>query len=213
MRLEEYLERYPEDQNSVEARFLLAKALEQRSRALREMSELVGTEHIRREFQDEVQALLKQAADEFRRLRSNLLVLDETDFLDPLGQRILRDCYFEVAQTYYMLGDFSNSIVLYSIATNRYPRDSQILLAYMQMADCYDRLGKPAEAQSMLKQAKGLLRQMSDGFFEPTSTNMDRDEWEDWIDWVDRLRPIANRQSNIGMVQQAGLTASQPSPQ
>ena len=213
MRLEEYLERYPEDQNSVEARFLLAKALEQRSRALREMSELVGTEHIRREFQDEVQALLKQAADEFRRLRSNLLVLDETDFLDPLGQRILRDCYFEVAQTYYMLGDFSNSIVLYSIATNRYPRDSQILLAYMQMADCYDRLGKPAEAQSMLKQAKVLLRQMSDGFFEPTSTNMDRDEWEDWIDWVDRLRPIANRQSNIGMVQQAGLTARQPSPQ
>ena len=148
------------------------------------------------ELRRAMQALLTQAKQEFLELRMQLMKSDETDSLDKLGQRVLRDCYFEIAHTYYALSSYDKAIIAYSGAANRYPQDPQVLLAYVQMTNCYDRLGKPDEARSMLAQAKVILKQMTDEIFQPNATNMTRQEWDRWLDWARQLhQPIATQET------------------
>jgi tetratricopeptide (TPR) repeat protein len=84
--------------------------------------------------------------DEFLALQAMLLERADADMLDELGQRILRDCHFEIARTHYALDEYEEAILAYSAAAHRYPHDPHVLLAYVQMAACYDRLGKTVEA-------------------------------------------------------------------
>lgn len=185
-RLEEYLERYPRSPESYEARYLLAKSLQRATEAPRRRLATAETENARMELRRTMQQELSRALAEFQRLRTDLLRLQEQDRLDELGQKLLRDCHFEIAHTYYALERFEEAIAAYHGAANRYPQSAQVLLAYVQMANCNDRLGRPAEARSMLEQAKVILKQMPDETFDE-ETNMTRQEWAEWLDWAGRL--------------------------
>ncbi len=186
MRLEEFLERYAEREQShnksIEARFLLAKGLQQSAEYPRFKLASAETENARLEMRQKMQLLLRSSIVEFRTLQSQLRAIDETRRLDRLGQRMLRDCHFEIAHTYYSLDDYENAIIAYSSAANRYAQDPQVLTSYVQMANCFDHLDKPTEARSMLEKAKIILRQMPDEIFRPELTSMSRTEWEQWLD-------------------------------
>jgi tetratricopeptide (TPR) repeat protein len=144
-------------------------------------------------------ARLQNAVQEFQILQKQLLGRDELDRLDDLGRQTLRDCYFEIAHTYYALSEYDRAIVAYGSAANKFADDPQVLLAYMQMSNCYGRLGRLQEAQSMLEQAKVVFSQMPDDVFQRETTNMTRKEWRDWLDWARQLRhPVpSNKLDNI----------------
>lgn len=200
-RLEEFLKRYPKDPGTAddeylrykaEARYLLAKSLQHRADGPRRRLKKSETENARLELRRVMNVLLRQAIQEFRTLQSNLLEIGENDRLGELGQQLLLDCYFEIAHTYFALEQYEEAIVSYSSAANRYPKNAQVLVAYVQMTNCYDKLGKPAEARSMLEQAKVILKQMPDEVFDPKATNMTREQWGKWLDWARRLHKTAN---------------------
>lgn len=196
-RLEEFLKRYPDDVNAVECRYLLAKALQHSADTPRRKLTAAETENARRELRSKMTLLLEQARDEFRKLQGDLAARNDGGQLGNLGQRILRDCSFEIAHTFYKLGLYQEAIVNYSNAANKYPQDPQILLAYLQMANCYDRLGREAEAESMLAQARVILKQLKQApvdIFQKRSTNMNADEWDRWLDWAERLHQVAHRE-------------------
>jgi len=195
-RLEEFLKRFPDDPGTAEdeylrykseARYLLAKSLQHRAEMPRRRLRTSETENARLEQRRAMDVLLRQAIQEFRVLQSDLLEVGERGRLDKLGQQLLLDCYFEIAHTHFALEQFEQAIVSYSGASNRYPQNAQVLVAYVQMTNCYDKLGKPAEARSMLEQAKVILKQMPDKVFDPKVSNMTREQWEKWIDWARRL--------------------------
>eukprot|EP00913_Durusdinium_trenchii_P035256 g32986.t1 len=153
-RLSEFLERYPNSSSVNEARFLLAKSLQESAQLPRYLLKDAEVENVKIELRRNMYALLNEARDEFRNLQTRLLRLEEEELLGSLEQRFLRDCYFEIGHTYYALDEYRKAIVAYNSAANRYSRDPQVLLAYLQMANCNDRLGEHSEAISMLVQAK-----------------------------------------------------------
>jgi TolA-binding protein len=182
-RLEEYLNRYPETAEALEARYMLAKALVHRSERPRLKLATADTENARLELRREMQANLEQASLEFLELRTTLTALQSGDGLDPLEERMLRDCHFEAAHTLYALGHYREAITHYSSAANRYAQDPRVLLAYLQMANCNERLGRPAETRSLVEQAKVLLDGMPAETFDPQLTALAKDDWKAWIDW------------------------------
>jgi TolA-binding protein len=186
--LNEYLVRYPESEEELQARYFLAKALQRSADRPKNRLHAAETENAREEIRRTIDDLLQKAVHEFRTLQTELLARDEADRLDALGRRMLRDCYYEIAHTYYELEDFSRAIVAYHGAANRYPQDPDVLLAYLQMTNCNDRLGRPDRARSMLEQAKVILKQMPDENFSPELTNLDRQEWERWLQWASQLQ-------------------------
>ncbi len=186
-RLNEYLGRYPDTPEAIEARYFLALSLQRSAERHRRELASAETENARQELLGAMRTLLLQAIGEFQTLQAKLLDDDGSDRLNKLGRRILRDCYFQIAHSYYALEDDSRAIGAYHLAANRYPHDPHVLLAYVQMTNCNKRLSKPAQARSMLEQAKVILKQMPDTSFEAQLTDMNRDRWEEWLERASRL--------------------------
>jgi tetratricopeptide (TPR) repeat protein len=186
-RLDEFLKRYPDVNESIEARYLLAKALQKNTELPRRKLEEAETDLSRIELRRQMQELLTLAIAQFEVLQVELNEIESRGQLDELGKRMHRDSYFEIAHTHYALDNYSDAITAYSSAANKYPRDPHVLLAYLQMTNCYDRLGQPAEARSMLLQAKVILKDMPDEIWKAQLTNMNAGSWENWIFWARQL--------------------------
>ena len=183
-----------------EARYLLARALRHAAGKPQQKLESAETENARLELRRTMQDLLSQARDGYRTLQSELRALEEIDMLGDLERRLLRDCFFELAHTYFMLADFgldsaadnfNKAIVAYQSAANRYQHDPQVILAYIQISKCHERLGEKSYARSSLEQAKVILKQLPDESFASNSTSMSKAEWLEWLEWMQRLHQKA----------------------
>ena len=128
------------------------------------------------------------AENQLEILIDSLQAKESAGLLDPLGQRMLRDAYFERAHNLYAMDKYDRAIEAYTSAANRYAEDPSVLLAYIQMANCYDRLGKPLDARGVAIQAMLIHKNLPDKIFTQDKTLMTRDEWRSWLEWAGALR-------------------------
>jgi len=102
----------------------------------------------------------------------------------PAELAIIRNCYFGKADALFDLGRYEDAAFAYSAATNRYQHEPESLEAYVQVAACYRRLNRTAEARGTLEQARVVLRRIrADADFKRT-TRFNREEWGQMIDWL-----------------------------
>ncbi len=186
--LDIYLARYPDSDEAVEARYLLAKTLQDSAGEPIQRLKVAETENARNELQNTINELLNRSADQYVELLEDLKPKGKADHLNTFGQHVLRDSYFEIANIYYSIGRFEDAIKAYSQAVTHYPQDPQVLLAYLQMTECYDRLGKPVEARSMIERAKLIHKNLDEALFNPEQTNLTKEEWGTWIERARQLR-------------------------
>jgi tetratricopeptide (TPR) repeat protein len=194
-RLEEFVARYPARPETPEARFLLAKALRDRAVLPRQKLKRAETDNARKELQAEIQRQLNEAQDQLEGLIETLQSKETAGLLDLLGQRMLRDAYFERAHNLYAMERYEKAIEAYTTAANRYVEDPNVFLAYIQMANCYDRLGKPIDARGVAIQAMLIHKNLPEKAFTQDKTLMNRDEWRTWLEWAGALRDAPKRQS------------------
>lgn len=187
-RLREYVNRYPESEKVHEARFLLARALQNLADEPLQEMKTARTENARQELQRKQYRFLNMAIEQLQSLNRDLRRLESQDRLDPLGKRLLKSTCFGKAHLLYMTGEYEDAIKSYHDAVNRYPQCTEVLIAYMKMSGCYESLGKKNEAKSMLEQAKIILKQMPDKVFDSRDSNLGREEWNRWLDWSRELR-------------------------
>jgi len=197
-RLDEYLNRYPKSREAITARFLLARSLQHAAEIPRRKLREAETKNAQLELRSAMGKQLARAVTEFRILQQELIRLDETGRLNTLHTQMLRDCYFEISRTYYIRGEWDKAIRSYTSAVNRYPKDPRVLLAYMHMTYCNDALGKPAEARSMLQQARVILTTMPDDSFDSRHTNSSKADWKRWLQWAQRLHQAGETQRIAG---------------
>ncbi|HAH48929.1 tetratricopeptide repeat protein [Gimesia sp.] len=196
-RLTEYVKRYPESEKISEARYLLARSLQNLSdQPLREMKE-ARTENARQELKRKQFSYLNQALSQLQILSRDLRQLESRDRLDALGKQLLKSSCFGKAHILYLTEEYAEAIKSYHDAVNRYPQCTEVLIAYMKMSGCYEALGKKNEAKSMLEQAKIILKQMPDSVFESGATNLGREEWNRWLDWSREFRDSTIRTSAL----------------
>lgn len=192
-RFEEYLGRYPRSMRTNDARFLLARALQQRADVEREQLGEAEIENVRNEHRRRMRSFLHRALGEFQQMQSELLKREENGRLGERQNTMLRDVYFEIAHVQYDLGEYEKAIAAYTSAANRYPEDPGVLLAYLQMANCSDRLGDATEALSVLVQAEVILKRLPDRAFDTNKTTLSRREWRQWLQWAKTQRMTQNQ--------------------
>lgn len=197
-RLDEYLNRYPQTQEAIAARFLLAQSLQHAAEIPRRKLKEAETENAQMELRNAMGKRLSRAVMEYRTLQQELIRMDETGRLNTLRTEMLRDCYFDISRTYYTRGEWDKAILTYTSAVNRYPQDPRVVLAYIHMTYCNDALGKPAEARSMLQQARVILNTMPEGSFDSRHTNSSKADWQRWLQWAQRLHRASETQRLAG---------------
>ncbi|HEV2969632.1 MAG TPA: tetratricopeptide repeat protein [Pirellulales bacterium] len=186
-RLEEYVERYPDSPQLIDARYLIAEAYRRSARVPREKLDGDTIETSRIEHNKQMQQLLGAAIAQYEQVQDILTRRQEQTELEASDQAILRNCYFARGAAFYEMGRYDDAIRAYEAATNRYQHQPEVLDALMQIAACYRRLGRADEARHTLEQAKVMLTRISlDAPFTET-TNYTRDQWSRILDWYASL--------------------------
>lgn len=177
--------RYPNDPQSVMARYLAAECHRRSSMLPRKRFRLVDIETQRVRFDKEVKDNLESALEIYASLVDELTEEFETrGELHPVHADILRNSYFAQGAAYYDLHQFPQAIEAYSTASNRYQNDPIALEAFTQIASCYRLMGQPIEAKGTLEQAKIVLDRLPENADYSETSYGSADEWRNFIDWL-----------------------------
>jgi tetratricopeptide (TPR) repeat protein len=95
---------------------------------------------------------------------------------------MLRNVRFALGDVYVDLDRYPEALRAFKSAANHYAASPNMLDAYLQIANVYRRMDKPAEARTALELARLALRRMpANTRFEQT-TNFNRQQWGDLLD-------------------------------
>ncbi|MBL8829628.1 MAG: tetratricopeptide repeat protein [Planctomycetaceae bacterium] len=183
IRLEEWLTRYSQIEDSHEVRYLLAEAYR---RAGEQVDPRFGNEST----DERVQQLAREKAR--RRYEAALGAYDELADrmsrdeaqrrLSPEGERILRNTLFGRGSVLALLERHEQAVAAYLSAVHRYQDSPEVLDALLQIADCYRRMNRAIEARSTLLQARLVLQRLPNDAPFTETTNYSRDEWSQLIE-------------------------------
>ncbi|MFT4557292.1 MAG: tetratricopeptide (TPR) repeat protein [Porticoccaceae bacterium] len=189
--LDEYLGRYPDTEERIPARYLLAKSLQSSAAEIRENLTDSMPVNARKELFLELSHTLNRAGDEYRALQQSLQALQVTGMLDDYGQEMYRTTFMAIPETQFEQERYADAVAGFRLVTSRFADHVSTLPAYVQMSRCYSRLEKPDEARRQLVQARVVLSRLPDEAFGSPSTGQTREQWSEWIEWA---REIHDRQ-------------------
>ena len=186
VRLEEVLQRYPEDKRTGQVLFHMADSYRKSAMAL--SADAVAAAG--NEGAADVAEALKAKYDRLKRSRD--LYKKTVEYYrkhPPLGE--LESLYQKLAHFYradcaYELGEYAEAIRMYEAAAFRYQDDPSALGAYVQIVNANCQLGKMDEARTANERARWILKRMPDDAFKDGQFTMPRQYWEKWLAWSSR---------------------------
>ncbi|MEZ6046934.1 MAG: tetratricopeptide repeat protein [Planctomycetaceae bacterium] len=199
-KLDELLERFPEGENQMEARYLLAHAYRRSAEKPAAEYEVAETDTARDGLREQVNEFNTSSLEQFEILREELLTLKNANRLDELGQKILRNSYFEIAHTLYSLGDIDSAKDAYFAAVTEYPDDEMVILSYIQIANCFKHKGQDIDAKMFIESANFTYKKfLQDGkIFSKKDSHLSQDDWGFWLDWTRSAYGMSNNQLGAG---------------
>jgi tetratricopeptide (TPR) repeat protein len=186
-RLEEYVKRYPDLPDAVQARYMMAECYYKLAAEIQDKLKKDLTGNTRTVLARQIQERYSQALEQYKQVQETLAKDRDAAELTPVNKEILRNCCFAVGNVLFAQGDYEAAVKAYSTAVNRYQNCPEVLVAYVQIAAAYRNLNNPREAKNALEQAKFALGRMKpDAAFEST-TNYSRQQWAQRLDLLSSL--------------------------
>lgn len=183
-RLNEAVERYPEDPLALESRYLIASAYRKLADALSEKLTADVSDRARTARREEIHGLVQKALVQYDLVLEALAERQQSMLLTPAEQVLFRNTLFARGTGLVELERYPEAIKNFSTATNRYLQSPEVLEAYVQIANCYRRMNKPLDARGTLEQAKVILNRLAENAPFAETTNRSRQEWAQYLDWL-----------------------------
>jgi len=194
-RLEDFLEYYPQDARRPQVQFMLADSYLQAGLALRDQAGGDVEFSAREALLEEFRKRLQQAARLYEKVIEAYGAKPQ-DTLSAREQLYLRLGYLYRAECAFELGDYERAIPLYEQAAYRYQNEPLSLSAYLQIINCYYRLGESQRARTAVGRARWLLRRMSPAEFSQQPSGIDRQRWQDVLAWVEDSGLLASQEGS-----------------
>lgn len=145
-------------------------------------------ESARRQLRQQRTGHLTEARQAFAGLRTLLNALDERDELMSWEPSMLRNCYLAEADMLFELGQTAEAAEAYQNTAHRFLNEPLALEALLRQGQCFERLGRSADAQRVLQQAARVLERIpaeKDAGFAKT-TRYDRPDWISLLEWLQK---------------------------
>jgi len=199
-RFEEALRRYPEDKRSDRVAFLMADAY-RRSAAqirldLKDPKKVAFKDELKVQHQERLvraEELFAQVIDRYRGR--------PPESLSELDREYVKMSYFYRADSIYDrsylsgpsdLQPYVQSLQRYNEAAWLYQYDPAAMSAYVQMVNCYARMGNIHEARKALQRAGWALRNIPEDRFDPSMPGGSREFWEKYLSWLEKTPMFAS---------------------
>ena len=194
-RLEDFLEYYLQDTRRAQVQFMLADSYLKAGLALRDRAGSDVKFNAREALLGEFRRRLQQAAGLYEQVIEAYGARSE-DGLSAREQLYLRLAYLYRAECAFELRQYDQAIPLYEQAAYRYQNEPVSLSAYLQIINCYYRLGEWQRARTALGRARWLLRRMSPSQFTRQPTGIDLQRWQDVLAWVEDSGLLASQEGS-----------------
>jgi tetratricopeptide (TPR) repeat protein len=187
-RLEEFTQRYPNDQRIGQLLFLMADSYRKSALALDHQPgppsadasgnppppDVVEVAAARRDRLTKAKGFYDRVVDTFRAHPPE----------DDIDKLYLKLAHFYRADCLYDMGQYLDAIKLYDSAAFRYQDDPAALAAYVQIVNAYCAVGKIDEAKTANERAKWILRRMPPDAFKDGAFPMPKEYWSAWLQWT-----------------------------
>ncbi len=194
-RYTEALRRFGDDPRADRVTFLLADAYRLSARRIREVDlpddkNVAIREQLRLAYRERLGKARELYAEVVGRYRQR-----PAETLSDLDRLYVKLSWFYQADAVYdfsresespTLTYFQEALELYDKAAFRYKDDPIAMSAYVQMINCYLRLGNVGKARQTLQRARWALRGIGDEQFARLTPQEDRAYWEQYFNWLER---------------------------
>lgn len=175
--LEEAVERYPEDRQTMQARYVIGEAYRRWAAEPYQRLENARTASEREKFEQLVRERLNHALQQFKSVQSTITLRIENVQDDAPYAAMRRNCYMLEGACLFDLGRYQEAIEAYQNVSSLYPNEPFVLETFVQIANCWQRLDRAENAHGAIKQAQLTLQQMPGDADFAATTAFSREEW------------------------------------
>lgn len=176
--LEEAVERYPEDRQTLQARYVVGEAYRRWAAEPMSRMESARTLSEREKFEALVRDRLTLALEQFKMVQSTITLEFENVQDDGPYAAMRRNCYMLEGACLFDLGEYQEAIEAYQNVSSLYPNEPFVLETFVQIANCWHRLDRATNAQGAIRQAQLTLEQMPGDANFAATTAFNREEWQ-----------------------------------
>jgi tetratricopeptide (TPR) repeat protein len=179
--LEEAVERYPNDRQSLQAQYLIGEAYRRWAQEPLERLQQARTESERGKSQQLVNDRLQHALDGFKSVQRAITLKAHGVKDDPVLGAMLRNCYMLEGAVLFDLERYEDAIKAYSNVSSLYPNEPFVLETFVQIAHCWQRLDRADKARGAVEQAQQVLERLSADSDFVATTAFNREEWRSML--------------------------------
>ncbi len=180
-RLEEAVERYPDDHRIEIHRYKLADSNRLSAAQITQTLRQGLPQATRDALEQERTSRLQAAAQLYEGVRT-ALEADPARRLSDLERICLRNAYFAIGDCAFDLGDFDSAIAAYDSARLKYADDPSSLVAMVQIVNAYVQQQRWPQARTANERARQHLARFPDDVWQRPDIPMEKKHWERWLD-------------------------------
>jgi tetratricopeptide (TPR) repeat protein len=191
--LEEAVERYEHDPQRLLAQYVIGDSYRRWAQELLERVQQARTNTERDRNKELAIERLETALEHFEAVQVSITLRTHDIHGDPLMGSMLRNCYmlegtvlFDLASHSASPERYKEAIVAYSNVSSLYPDEPFVLETFVQIANCWRRLGMGDKARGSIQQAQMALDRLPAKADFASSTALSRDEWRMLLDDMTR---------------------------
>lgn len=183
-RLQEAVDRYPDDPRALRGRFLLGGAYRKSAFDLRaEAAEATDAGELTR-VREESHRRFEAARLAYRQLISRLEYRGISE-LDERERLYLEHSYLYEADCYFETQRYADALKHYEQAAGTLRESTRGLSAHVQMINCLVYLGQMREARVALARAMVVVSTLPDGAFQNRIASESRENWKSYFEWLE----------------------------
>jgi tetratricopeptide (TPR) repeat protein len=175
--LEEAVERYPQDPQRLVAQYVIGDSYRRWAQELLERVQQARTTTERDKHKELAVERLQTALEHFEAVQVSITLKTHDIHSDPLMGTMLRNCYMLEGTVLFDLEQYKEAIVAFSNVSSLYPDEPFVLETFVQIANCWRRLGLADKARGSIQQAQLALDRLPADADFTSSTAISRDEW------------------------------------
>jgi tetratricopeptide (TPR) repeat protein len=182
--LEEAIERYDDDPQRLLAQYVIGDSYRRWGQELLERSPQLRNTSERDKNKESAVERLETALEHFEAVQVSITLKTHDIHGDPTMGTMLRNCYmlegtvlFDLAAQTGSAERYKEAIVAFSNVSSLYPDEPFVLETFVQIANCWRRLGMSEKAHGSIQQAQLALDRLPATADFTSSTAFSRDEW------------------------------------
>jgi tetratricopeptide (TPR) repeat protein len=188
VKLEEALERYPNNPAALKTRFLAGQCALQLAREAGQKIQDAKNAEERDHYQRQRKRFLENASATFQKVIDESAALTATRPVTADEEAMVRQAAFAIADCRFELGQFDDSLRLYEDLVRRYKKQVEELIALQCVYGYYGFVKfQPEQARRTLERLREALAQMPASAFDNSNEVHTRRYWEDFL--RDKSRP------------------------